>query len=254
MFYKVILMLCLFSFTNCVNYPINEINNKKLEFKKNFINKGFTLVYNDKLYKNKMLNEKIDIRSLIIFQKNLKKGTTVKITNMINKKSIIATVGNKSIYPIFNNSVVSKRIFEEIEIDINEPYIEIYEILNSNSFIAKKAKIFDEERNVADKAPIDNISVSDLNGNKVNKDLVLKKYKFNYIIKIADFYFKDTAFGMSESIKARTNLEKINTSKISNTSYRVFLGPYNSLKSLQSAFNSISILEFENIEILKYEK
>ena len=211
MFYKVILMLCLFSFTNCVNYPINEINNKKLEFKKNFINKGFTLVYNDKLYKNEILSEKIDIKSLIIFQKNLKKGTTVKITNMINKKSIIATVGNKSIYPIFNNSVVSKRIFEEIEIDINEPYIEIYEILNSNSFIAKKAKIFDEERNVADKAPIDNISVSDLNGNKVNKDLVLKKYKFNYIIKIADFYFKDTAFGMSESIKARTNLEKINT-------------------------------------------
>ena len=247
-------MLCLFSFTNCVNYPINEINNKKLEFKKNFINKGFTLVYNDKLYKNKMLSEKIDIRSLIIFQKNLKKGTTVKITNMINKKSIIATVGNKSIYPIFNNSVVSKRIFEEIEIDINEPYIEIYEILNSNSFIAKKAIIFDEERNVADKAPIDNISVSDLNGNKVNKDLVLKKYKFNYIIKIADFYFKDTAFGMSESIKARTKLEKINTSKISNTSYRVFLGPYNSLTSFQSAFNSISILEFENIEILKYEK
>ena len=160
MFYKVILMLCLFSFTNCVNYPINEINNKKLEFKKNFINKGFTLVYNDKLYKNEILSEKIDIKSLIIFQKNLKKGTTVKITNMINKKSIIATVGNKSIYPIFNNSVVSKRIFEEIEIDINEPYIEIYEILNSNSFIAKKAKIFDEERNVADKAPIDNISVS----------------------------------------------------------------------------------------------
>ena len=119
---------------------------------------------------------------------------------------------------------------------------------------AKGLAIDNEEKNVADKAPIDNVSVSDLSGNKINKKRILNNYKFDYIIKIADFYFKDTALEMSKNIKERINLKKINTRKISSTSYRVFLGPYDNLKSLQKAFNSISMLEFENIEILKYEK
>ena len=254
MLYRIILIVCLFLLSNCTNYPINLENNKNLEFKKNFINKGFTLVYEDIFFKEKVISKKIDDRSLIIFQKNLQKGTIVRITNIINKRSIIATVGEESDYPIFNNSVITKKIFEEIDIDINEPYIEIYEILNSSSFIAKKAKTFDEEKNVADKAPIDNVSVSDLSGNKINEKHVLKKNKFDYIIKIGDFYFEDTADEMSKKIKEKTILTKINTKMISSTSYRVFLGPYDNLKSLQKAFNSISILEFENIEILKHEK
>ena len=101
-------------------------------------------------------------------QKNLKRGTTVKIKNILNNKTIIAKVGNKSQYPIFNNSVISNRISEEINLDPNEPYIEIFEILNNSSFVAKKAKTFDEEKKVADKAPIDNISINDLNSEITN--------------------------------------------------------------------------------------
>ena len=37
----------------------------------------------------------------------------------------------------------------------------------------------------------------------------------------------------------------------SDTEYRVFLGPYTDIKSLQKGFNSINILQFENIEIIK---
>ena len=39
--------------------------------------------------------------------------------------------------------------------------------------------------------------------------------------------------------------------KISNNIYRVYLGPYNNIKSLQKSFNDINILEFDNIEIIK---
>ena len=75
-------------------------------------------------------------RSLIIFQKNLKKNTKVKVTNLINSKSIIAKVGKKAKYPVFFNSVISTRIAKELEIDENEPYIEISEIVNNSSFVA----------------------------------------------------------------------------------------------------------------------
>ena len=40
-------------------------------------------------------------RDLLVFQKNLKKDTTVKITNQINNKSIIAKVKSNSKYPNF---------------------------------------------------------------------------------------------------------------------------------------------------------
>ena len=192
----------------------------------------------------------MDHRSLIIFQKNLKKGTIVKIKNILNDKTIIAKVGGKSKYPVFNNSVISNRISREIDLDPKEPYVEIFEILNNSSFIAKKAKTFDEEKEVADKAPIDSISINDLNS-EITKTEHVKQNKFNYSIKIADFYFKDTAITMLDRIKKETSVNKIGVQTLSSTQYRVFLGPFYNINSLQKAFNDINVLQFENIEIIK---
>ena len=77
-----------------------------------FSNKGFALLYDKKLKKEKKISKKIENRSLIIFQKNLKKGTDVKITNLLNNKSILAKVGSNANYPSFYNSVLSPRIFK----------------------------------------------------------------------------------------------------------------------------------------------
>ena len=68
-----------------------------------YSNKGFALVYSEDLYKQKIVSKKIDERSLIVFQKNLKINTPVKITNILNNKSLIVTVGKNSKYPSFNN-------------------------------------------------------------------------------------------------------------------------------------------------------
>ena len=38
---------------------------------------------------------------------------------------------------------------------------------------------------------------------------------------------------------------------ISNTSYRVYIGPYKDLNSLQKAFNDIRLINFENLELIK---
>ena len=75
-------------------------------------------------------------------------------------------------------------------------------------FVAKKAKTFDEEKNVANKAPIDSISVNDLNAKKNKKKKISKTANFNYIIKIADFYFIDSAKSMIQKIKKETSLNK----------------------------------------------
>ena len=248
-FKNFLLITSFFFIVNCTAGNISA-NKKNIIFKGAFSNKGFALIYNQKYYENGLVSEKLDERSLTIFQRNLKKNTLVKITNILNNKSLIAKVVGDSSYPLFNNSVLSKRIAEELNLNIDEPYIEILEISKNSMFIAKKAKTFDEEKKVADKAPVNSISINDLNKIEKNSKKISNN-KFIYIIKIADFYFKDTALMMVERIKKETNIKNPEIKKISHKKYRVYLGPFNNINSLQKSYNDISILQFENIEIIK---
>jgi len=247
--YKILIFLFLFLFS-CTTTNINKkiINVVPIE---SFSNKGFALLYDDDLRSKKIINKKIEERSLIIFQKNLKKNTNVKITNLLNNKSILAKVGSRSIYPNFYNSVISKRIYDELELNINEPYVEISTVSKNSTFLAKKAKMFDEEKKVADKAPVEGISISDLSQNKKKIKKNIKKDKFRYIIKIADFYYENSAKSMKKRIKEEINKNNTKILKISNTNYRVYFGPFDDLESLKEAFDDITPLDFENIEIIK---
>ena len=250
MFYKnfLLIFVCIL-FSNCTT--TNLIYTKSNQNLVNgYSNKGFALVYSENLYKQKIINKKIDQRSLIIFQKNLKINTQVKITNILNGKSLIGTVGESSTYPKFNNVVMSKRIAEELDLDESQPYVEILEIFKNSMFVAKKAKTYDEEKNVAVKAPIKDISINDLSAVKKD-DLKNTNIKFSYIIKIANFYFKETAIIMQNRIKTESLGTNSKIKKISDKKYRVYLGPFNNINSLQKSYNDINILQFENIEIIK---
>ncbi len=250
MFYRNILLITIFLFlTNCTTTTL--INNKPNKIINSaYSNKGFALVFSEDLYNQKIIDKKIDERSLIIFQKNLRNKTPVKITNILNKKSLIAIVGKNSKYPSFNNVVVSKRIAEELELDVGQPYVELLEILENSIFVAQKAKTYEEEKSVATKAPVNNISISDLNVPKKNKKKD-HKLKFSYSIKIADFYFKDTALLMLNRIVTESFIKNPKIKKISDNKYRVYLGTFSNINSLQKSYNDISILEFENIEIIR---
>ena len=250
MFYRKILILCCFILiNNCTSSTLTK-NNGSNKLNNPFINKGFSLIYSDKIYNNKIISKKIGERSLVIFQKNLKKNTIIKITNILNNKSIIGTVGSNADYPSFNNAVLSARIADEIDLDKNEPYVEILEILQDTIFVAKRAKTFEEEKKVASKAPVNNINISDLNVKETNTKNEISK-KFSYEIKIADFYFNDTASLLVDRIVKETMIKNVKIKKINEKKYRVYAGPFNNINSLQKSFNDISILEFENIEIIK---
>ena len=247
MFYRNSFLICVLLFlsnctTNSYKSNIADINS--------YSNRGFALIYNDNLYEKKIVSNKISERSLIIFQKNLKINTQVKITNILNNKTVIGMVGKNSDYPTFNNSVLSKRIANELGLDVNQPYVEILEILQNSVFIAKKAKTFEEEKNVADKAPVNKISINDLNKIKKNKTKT-SNIDFLYTIKIADFYFKDTALMLIKRIKKDSLIKDPRIKKISDKKYRVYLGPFDNINYLQKSYNDISILEFENIEIIR---
>ena len=128
--------------------------------------------------------------------------------------------------------------------------IEIKELLEGSSFVAKKAKTFEEEKTVASKAPIDDIQINDLNNNtKKNPKVNIKK--FSYIIKIADFYFEKSADQMKTRVLTETSIKKVNIIKLSRNKFRAYLGPFNNLNSLKNSFNAINVLQFDTIEIIK---
>ena len=248
-FRNILFIIILLSLSNCTTGTLVK-KKPNITFVNSFSNKGFALVYSDSLYKQKIISKKISERSLIIFQKNLKHHTQVKITNILNNKSIIGIVGKNSRYPLFNNSVLSIRIANELNLDISQPYVEIKEILENSMFVAKKAKTYDEEKHVAIKAPVNSISINDLNVIKSN-DKKTSRTKFSYTIKIADFYFNNTALMMAKRIKSLSIIENPKIKKISAKKYRVYLGPFNNINSLQKSYNDISILKFDNIEIIR---
>ena len=249
--YKTLLLiLSLFIFSAC-NQDIHKNETINIIYGQKYKNTGFALVYNNKLKKEKKISKKIDNRALVIFHKNLNKNSFVKITNPLNQKTIIAKViSNKVKFSDFYNSVISLRIAEELSLNLKEPYIEMVLISQNSTFIAKKAKTFDEEKNVAEKAPVDGIKIDNLGSSNVEKKQT-NIVNFLYSIKIADFYYKDSAKNMIDRINKETNLKNSIIKKLSNTKYRVLLGPFNDIKKIEESFNEMKSLNFENLEILK---
>ena len=246
--YRIInFFLILFLIYGCDQVSKNNSQKININFENKYRNSGFALIYNKDLKNAKKLDE----RSLDIYHKKLKKRSYVKIVNPTNGKFLIAKVkSNKVKFSNFYNSILSHRIAETLELDLAEPYVEITLISKDSTFVAKKAKTFDEEKNVAEKAPIDGIQINDLNKKKIKKVDIESKI-FSYSIKIADFYYKETADIMVKKIYNETLLNNINIKKLSQTKYRVLIGPFSDINSLKKSFDKIKILNFENLEILK---
>jgi len=246
--YRYILLIFLFFFIYGCESPINTKKEKlNFEIENKYKNAGFALIYNDELDGIK----KIEERSLNIYHKTLKKNSMVKITNLNNGISLIAKVkSNKVKFSDFYNSVLSLRIAEVLELDENEPYIEIILISKDSTFIAKKAKTFEEESVVAEKAPVDGIQISDLNEKKIKKKIIKDK-NFLYSIKVADFYYKNSAKMMLEKIKSESLIKNLKIVEMSKTKYRLLIGPFNDIKSLKETFENMRLFNFENLEILK---
>ena len=250
--FKIIFILIFFFLTSCEQKYSNLEYNSNFE---SFSNKGFALIYEDKLYKNKIVNKQIDERSLVVLNNKLKLDTPIRITNLINGKYLLAKIGKKSKYPYFYNAVISKRIADDLQIDPAEPYIAIQTINTNGAFVANKVKMFKEEKKVADKAPVDGISIENLGESKAlvkdKKKITKNSGNFKYIIKFADLYFEDSAQLLKKRLINEYNIKNIMIDKINDNVYRVYKGPFDNLNSIKNEFDIINDMKFDNIDIIK---
>ena len=118
------------------------------------------------------------------------------------------------------------------------------------TFIAKKSETFEEEKNVSEKAPVDEIKMNDLTKDATKTEKKANK-KSNFILVISDFYYEESAIILKKDLVKKTKMDNISVKKINNKKYRLLLGPFENFNALKTTYISLNNLGFENLNIYR---
>ena len=243
---KIIFITIVFTFLySCTRGSFKKVNSD--DNKQYFASSGFALIYDDSLYEQKILNKRLNNENILLMHNTLKTNLSIKITNPINLKSIKTKVYKNANYPKIFNVVISKKIASILELDIENPFVEIIEIKKNKTFVAKESNTFDEEKNVADKAPVEQIQMNDIAVSAETKTLIVKKKSFFIII--SDFYYADSANNLKKNLKTKVALNNIYIKKINNNKHRLIVGPFKNFNALKTTYISLNNLGFESLNI-----
>ena len=233
---------------SCADYSANKSVQKKV--RQYYSSSGFALIYEDNLYIQKVVNKKINNEDIKVMHSLLKTNTPIKIINPANSKVIETKIYKKANYPKIFTIVVSERVALILELDLDNPFVEVIEVKKNKTFVAKKTNTYEEEKNVAGKAPVDEIKMDKL----INNEDKAKKKVFkdnNFIIVINDFYYEDSAINLKNELFKKTGFSNILVRKISNNKYRLLAGPFKNFNALKTTYISLNNLGFEDLNIYK---
>ena len=244
----ILLFISTFFLYSCADYQVSKKIEK--EEKHYYSSSGFALIYEDNLYIEKVVNKKINNEDLRVMHSLLKINTPIKIINPENSKVIESKIYKKANYPKIFNVVISKKIASILELDVNNPYVEIIETKKNKTFIAKESNTFEEEKNVAGKAPVNKVKMDDLLKQQTKPEKKLDK-KSSFILVINDFYYIDSANNLRKLLIKKTKVDNISVKKINNNKYRLFAGPFENFNALKTTYISLNNLGFENLNVYR---
>ena len=215
-----------------------------------FSSSGFALIYNDSLYKEKVIKVKLNNENFEVAHSSLKKNTPIKIINPVNSKSYKTKVKKKSDFPKLFNVVITANLAAELELDLSNPFVEIVELKRNTTFIAKKSNTFDEEKNVAEKVPVKKIEMDDLSKNNTSETYKSNK-KVNFYLIVSDFYYESSAITLKDTLTDKAINNNLFIEKINNNKYRLAIGPFKNFNALKSTYISLNNLGFEGLNIYR---
>ena len=240
------LILILIFISSCVpNYT-------KLENREAYNSKGFALIFNEQDYNKKFIRGKLDNNLLEIAHPNLRVNSLIKIINVKTNESIILKNTKNIKYPDFYKILITKSVADRLLIDMNLPLVEIIEIKKNKSFIAKKAKIFNEEKKIPSNAPVTSVEISNISKNKKIK----KTEKEKMYILIASFYSEEVAQFLKKRITKEIpeyDVKKLIIKKKSNKEINLISGPYNTMNLMKNDYISLKKFGFEDLDISIYD-
>jgi len=198
----------------------------------------------------KIENPSPDLKNNSFISHNeLKLGTKIRLINPTNGKLLEKVVKKKIKYNNFYKVLISKDIAELLELDFDFPYIEVNEIKINKSFIAKKTITESVEKKIANNAPITKINIDNL----IKPEKVKKNKSKSYSILVAEFYSLESAEILKKklvSILASSNYNLIYISKKNKKSYKLLMGPYNTINKLKNDYIALNDSNFEDLDII----
>ena len=228
-------------------------NITKLENRVPFNSKGFAYIYNDKDYQNKIINGKLDNSKLQIAHSELKPNIFLKISNPKTNDYLILKNQKKIDYPDFYKILITTEVASKLNIENDLPLIEILEIKKNKSFIAEKAKIYNEEKKILSNAPVTSVQISNISKNKkLNKS----SGKQDFYILIGTFYREETVNFLKKRITKeipKYESKKMKVRKKNNQEINLLSGPYNTINLMKNDYILLKSFGFEELDIITNE-
>lgn len=176
-------------------------------------------------------------------------GTSIKITNLLNNKSIQLNNLQKTSVDGSRIVYVPESVFQKLNIDKKLPFVRIEDVSNAKSnptFIANKAEIFREERKVSNTSKVGNVEIAPLSSTESTKtELESKKIYLQF----GSFYYSKFANEL------RNNL--INSFKVKNIAiegssknYYVTIGPISNINVYDSLYYKMKQNNYDGFKIL----
>jgi hypothetical protein len=221
----------------------------KLDNKNSYNATGFAYIYNVNDYESKKIKNNFNNELLQISHKELRVGTLIKITNPKTQNSLILKNIKKINYPDFYKILITKNVADKLNLDNQLPLIEILEIKKNKSFVADKAKIYQEEKKISTTVPVTTVQISNISKQQPYKK---KESKENIYILVASFYTSEAANLLKKRIIEETpdyDIKKLKIKKKTSKEFAVLSGPYISINSLKNDYINLKQFGFEELDI-----
>ena len=191
-------------------------------------------------------------------------ASNVRVTNIENGFSMIVRVNHRGAYSNTNVIELSDIVFNKLKLNENGNLIKL-ELINANeTFILGEAKTYNEEKKISSTAPIDDVSVVSigtesqegtteklLTKDKVNLDnfrieKILNKEAY---IHVATLLFKHSAEELKNKLKSIKKVDIVNTMINGKNTYKVIIGPFDSMVQLNETLKINKIQQYEDLSI-----
>ena len=149
---KIILLCTILLLGACADYKTDKP--KHVKERKFYSSNGFALIYSDKLFEqggidkklnnNEIIDNKLNNEQIIVLHSSLKKNTLIKIFNPDTSIAVETKIFRKAEYPNIFNIVLSKKTATILELNLDNPYVEVLEIKKNKTFVAKEGNIFEQ--------------------------------------------------------------------------------------------------------------
>ena len=175
---------------------------------------------------------------------HLPKNSVIKITNKNNKVSKIYKTNEKLLKSNSRIIYLPNYIHKDIGLDENLPLVHVQSIRENKTFIAKKTKTYEEEKNVNKKIKLEYIEIAEIKKEKSdNKKIYLE---------FGPFYYKTYADTFFKLLNINIKNNKLVYKNYRPKKYAISIGPLNNLNqydNMYSKLERIGLIGF-NIKIL----